>query len=86
MAVPPAPPDLDARELWFNVEPITPDQWRHQRSANWLRAERIQGAFNAGRKEMSEDLFQARWEQQRREKQQAERQAAERAVHDGARR
>lgn len=66
------PGTIDPRDLWFDVSGLTPDVWREQRSAPWGRIERIQGAFQAGRTEESEEQFQRDWEAQQRKDQQQE--------------
>ena len=73
----PQPPDtIDPRDLWFDVSGITPDQWQRQRSEPWGRIERIQGAFNKGRKEEAEDQYQRDWESRQQDRQKAERDRA----------
>lgn len=71
----PDPPDtFDHRDLWFDVSGITPDRWQDQRSEPWGRIERIQAAFNRGRKEEAEEQYQRDWE--------ARQQAEQKVEHD----
>lgn len=58
----PQPPDGLDRWNWFNVEPLSPDEFDLQRSAEWTWAEIVQAAFRKGQKDESEEQYQAEWE------------------------
>lgn len=50
LKAPDMPEGLTFRDLWFDLSPMRPDEFRQQSAARWELAEQIRSAYEKGRR------------------------------------